>query len=141
MPTIIGTRKLRLEVDGTDVTGEISTCVVTTGDKDSDFMSFEEALAGGAREYKLKLTIRQDTAVASLWYMIWDQLGEDVPIEFWPNGGMAESATTPKVTGTVTIMEPDGDLLGGESNKSTTAVQVTEVEWPFIAKPTLDITA
>ena len=38
--------------------------------------------------------------------------------------------------GTVTIQEPDGDLLGGEANASTSAKFTVEVSWPFTAKPT-----
>lgn len=141
MATVIGTRKAELIVDSVDVTAEVSKVAITTGEKDSDFMSFAEALAGGARDYKLVMTLRQDTASASLWYQIWAHLGEDVDVEFWPNGGSggSPSATLPKFSGTVTIMEPDGDLLGGEANKSTTAVMTTEVEWVFTAKPTLTI--
>jgi len=140
MATVIGTRKTILKVGGTDFSDSVSTVAITTGEKDSDFMSFAEALAGGAREYHLKLKIRQDTAAAALWYYIWASLGSDVAVEFWPNGGTVPSATTPKVSGTVTVMEPNGELLGGEANKSSTAVQVTEVEWVYTAKPTLVIT-
>jgi hypothetical protein len=138
--TLIGTRKTILKIGGTDYTDSVSKCSIVAGDKDSDFMSFAEALAGGARDYTLALTIRQDTAAASLWYYIWDNAGDDVAVEFWPNGGTTEGATTPKITGTVTIREPDGDMLGGEANKSTTAVNVVEVEWQFTAKPVIDIT-
>lgn len=136
---VIGTRKLVLYVDSTDFTDSVSNVRIVPGEKDSDFMSFEEALAGGAREYKLALTLRQDTSTTSLWYYAWNEAGSDVDVEIWPNGynGGTATATYPKFTGTVTITEPDGDFLGGEANKSTTAVFLTEVEWTFTAKPTL----
>jgi hypothetical protein len=141
MATIIGTRKTVLKVGGTDFTTHVSKCVIVSGDSEDDFISFAEALAGGARDYKLQLTIRQDTADDSLWYYAWDNAGDDVAVEFWPNGdGVTEGATTPKVTGTVTIVEPDGDFVGGEANRSNIATQVVEVEWAFTAKPTIDIT-
>lgn len=140
MPTL-GTRKLVLRVDSTDFTDSVSNVRVVAGEKDSDFMSFLEASQGGAREYKLALTLKQATDTTSLWYYAWSEAGTDVAVEVWPNGRPVDgNATTtyPKVSGTVTIVEPDGDFLGGEANKSTTAVFTTEVEWTFTAKPTLD---
>jgi len=145
--TIIGTRrtKLFLGATPTEFTAEVSNVRITTGESDDDFMSFAQALTGGARDYFLALTLRQDTAAASLWYYIWDSAGDDVAYEFWPNGQNTTAPTTPtatypKVSGTVTITEPDGDLLGGEANKSATAVNVCEAEWKCTAKPTLAIT-
>jgi len=142
MATIIGTRKMVLYVDGDDFTAHVSKCVISAGDTESDFTSFATALAGGGRDYTLALTVRQDTADDSLWYFAWDRAGDDVSVELWPNGynGGTEGATYPKVTGTVTITEPDGDFVGGEANRSATAVNVMEVEWKFTAKPAIDIT-
>lgn len=146
MATIIGTRKTQLFLGAgpTEFTGEVSNVRLVAGEKDSDFMSFLEANSGGARDYKLALTVRQDTAAASLWYYIWSQVGADVAYQFWPNGQNSTSPTTPTATypkfhGTITISEPDGDLLGVEANKSTTAVGLVEVEWQCTAKPTLAV--
>ncbi len=36
---------------------------------------------------------------------------------------------------TAVITEPDGPLLGGEADKSTTAKMIVEGEWPLTAKP------
>lgn len=140
MATIIGTRKTIFMLDSTDFSAEVSNVTLSSGESDSDFVSFADALAGGLRDYTLKLTIRQDTAVASLWYYIWNEAGDDVTYEFWPNGGgVTESATTPCFSGSVTITEPDGDLLGGEANASPSMVNVVEVEWKCTDKPTLAI--
>jgi hypothetical protein len=140
MATPIGTRKTKLKVGGTDFTDQVAGVRITAGDSDSDFVSFADALAGGLREYKLKLKILQDTAAASLWYYVWSQAGTEVAVEVWPNGGTTEGASTPKFVGTAVIVEPDGDLLGGDANRSTTAKNAIDVEWLFTAKPTLDIT-
>lgn len=140
----IGTRKLvfRAGSTPTDYSAAVSKVVILAGESEADFTSFADANSGGAREYKLSLTLVQDTSATSLWYLIWGSPGTDVPVEVWPYGrpgsGTA-TATQPKITGTVTITEPDGDLLGGEADKSTTAVMLTEVEWTFLAKPTLAI--
>lgn len=136
----IGTRKLILKVAGTDFSDSVSNVAIKSGKKDSDFMSFADALAGGARQYTLALTLKQNTAAATLWYTIWSSLGTDVAIEIWPNGGTVASASTPKITGTATVFEPEGELLGGKANASNQALQTTDVEWTFTAKPTLVIT-
>jgi len=138
---IIGTRRTILKVDGTDFSASVSKCAISSGETDDGFVSFADALAGGKRDYMLDLVIRQDTATDSLWYYAWSVAGSDVAVEFWPNGGgTTESVTTPKITGTVTITEPDGDLVGGEAKRSTTAVNVVKISWQFTGKPVLDVT-
>lgn len=135
----IGTRALVLYVDSVDFTSSVKDARITTGPDDSDFMSYAQALAGGARAYKLHLVLKQATDTTGLWYYIWSELGADQAIELWPNGynGGVQSTTYPQFTGTATVMEPDGDLLGGEAKASVTAKQTVEVDWPFTAKPTL----
>jgi hypothetical protein len=147
MSTIIGTRRTLLFLGAglDEVSAQVSNVRITSDEADSDFMSFVEARSGGARDYKLALTMRQDTATDSLWYYVWNLAGTDVAYEFWPNGQNSTSPTTPtatypKLSGTVTITEPDGDFLGGEANRSSTAVNTVEVEWQCTAKPTLAIT-
>lgn len=135
----LGTRKLRFFVGAVEFTDSVADVRVLSGKRDTDFMTFAEAASGGAREYKLKLVMSQDTAAASLWYYIWGSAGTDVATTIWPNGGTVASATTPKITGTVTITEPDGDMIGGEANESNTAKFKTEVEWTYTAKPALVI--
>lgn len=137
----IGTRALRLYVDGTEFTSSVSDVRIVAGEKDTDFVSFSEAAAGGAREYFLNLTLKQNTDTSSLWDYIWTQAGTDVAVVVWPNGQNTTNPATPtttypSVTGTVSIREPDGDLLGGTADKSTTARLTTSVAWPYTAKPT-----
>jgi hypothetical protein len=136
----LGTRKLVLYVDSVDFSDSVSEVRITSGDKDSDFMSFAEALAGGAREYKLVMTLKQNTDAASLWSYAWAEAGTDVAVEVWPNGynGGVQSTTYPQYTGNVTVVEPDGDFLGGAARKSTTAQFTTQFSWTFTAKPTKD---
>lgn len=132
----IGTRKLTLEIDGDAVTAEVSNVRITSAEADSDFVTFEEAAAGGARDYVLAITLAQDAAVGSLWSRIFEDAGEDVPYVVAPYGNDVASASQPHFSGTCTITEPDGDLLGGEANKSNTARMTIEVAFPCTAKPT-----
>jgi hypothetical protein len=135
---IVGTRKTEFYLDGVNYTDEVSSVVLSSGGTDSDFVSFAEALAGGGRDYTLKLKIRQDLDTASLWYTIWDSAGDDLDYEFWPAGGSpTPSATTPLFSGTVTISEPDGDLVGGDADTNPRAVNTVEVEWMCTDKPEL----
>lgn len=132
----IGTRKLTLTIDGDEVAPEVSKAVVTSEETDSDFVSFADAAAGGGRTYKLALTFVQDAEAASLWDKVWTEAGSDIPVLVRPYGNAVASPTEPHFTGEVTITEPDGDMLGGEADASTTARFVVEVEWTFTAKPT-----
>jgi hypothetical protein len=132
----ISGRLLTLEVDGIDHSGAVSKAVVTSGEADSDFTSFEDARGGGAREYKLVMTLAQDAAAGSLWSEVYDNVGDTVPYVIAPYGNVTPSPTEPHFGGNAVIKEPDGDFIGGEANKSTTAVMTNEVEWECIGRPT-----
>lgn len=132
----LGTRLLTMTIDGAEVAPEVSSATIRSAETDSDFVSFADAAAGGSRTYTLALTLVQDAASGSLWDQIWTAAGSDVPVLVRPYGNAVASATEPHFSGTVTITEPDGDLLGGEADPSTTARFTTEVEWTFTEKPT-----
>jgi hypothetical protein len=131
----IGTRKLQIEIDGTEYTAEVSNVRVVAGESDSDFVTFADAAAGGSREYRLAITLAQDAAASSLWSEIFDNAGTTVPFTIMPYGNAVASATEPHFTGSCVISEPDGDLLGGEANASPSARFTVEVEWVCTAKP------
>lgn len=131
-------RKLVLLVDGADYTSEVSNARITSAETDSDFVSFAQAAAGGARDYFLALTMKQNTTAGALWDVMWTQAGEDLPFEIWPNGHPVDDIATvsqPRITGTATVKDPDGDMLGGDADPSPSARQVSEVEWQCLAKP------
>lgn len=133
----VGTRKLILKVASTDFSDSVSTVEIVTGDADTDFLPFLAARNGGEREYKLHIVLKQATEAASLWYYAWANAGTEVAVEVWPNGGTVAGVNTPKFSGTVSVREPDGVLLGGEAKASVSAKQTIECEWPFLAKPTM----
>lgn len=141
MATPIGSRALVFYLDSTDFTDHVKDVRIKVSETDSDFVSFSDAAAGGAKDYSLVITMKQDTATDSLWYYAWNEAGVDNTYEIWPNGynGGVPTATYPKFSGSVTIELPDGDLLGGEANKSNTMRFTTEVEWKCTAKPTLTV--
>lgn len=130
----LGTRLLTITIDAVDYTAEVSSAIISSAERKSDFLSFADAAAGGGREYSLKLKFVQDPSTASLWDKVWTVAGTDVPVVLMPAGGVV-GPTKPKFTGTVTVTEPSGDLLGGDADASTSARWVTEVEWIYVSKP------
>lgn len=132
----IGTRLLTVEINSVARTAEVSKCRVTSNDAGSDFTTFADAAAGGAREYRLEFTAVQDAASASLWSEIWDNAGTDVAFVIAPYGNATPTVGEPHFEGTATIKEPDGDLIGGDADASTTARFTFDAVWVCTAKPT-----
>lgn len=132
----IGTRLLSIDVGGTTFDTDVSNVRLVAGETESDFVSFADAAAGGGRQYTLAMTMAQDAATASLWDMLWSAAGDTVACILKPYGNATASPTQPHYEFDAVVKEPDGDLLGGEADASTTAVFTTDVEWPLLAKPT-----
>ncbi|HEY0696449.1 MAG TPA: hypothetical protein VGD43_01395 [Micromonospora sp.] len=132
----LGTRLLKITVGGTDYTAQVSKAVITSTEADADFVTFADAAAGGAREYKLEFTAVQDLATTTLWDKVWSTPGTSVACVLMPYGNATPSVTQPHYTFNATITEPDGDFLGGEADASTTARMLFECAWVLAAKPT-----
>lgn len=134
--TALGTRLLVLSIGGTDYTAQVSNCEITSQAADSDVTTFAEAAAGGAREYRLKFTGLQDLAVGTIWDKVWTAAGTTVAYLVKPYGNTTASAAQPHYSGNLTITEPDGTLIGGDADASTTSRWTFECEWVCAAKPT-----
>lgn len=135
MPAL-GTRQLVLTIGGTDYTAQVSKAVIGSRAADSDFVTFADAAAGGKREYYLSFIGVQNFETGTLWDKIFSAAGTTVAFLIKPHGNATASASQPHFSGNVTITEPDGDMIGGEADASTTARQVFECEWILDAKPT-----
>lgn len=131
----LGTRLLKLTIDGDEVTAEVSKAVITSNDAGSDFTTFADAAAGGAREYRLEFTGVQDPVTGSLWDKVWTAAGDSVDFVLDPVGGGVSSPANPTFEGTVTITEPDGDLIGGAADSSTSARFTFDCAWVCDEKP------
>lgn len=135
--TALGTRLLTVSIGGTDYTAQVFNCEIVSRAADSDQTTFAEAAAGGGRIYSLKFVMVQDIASATgLWDKIWTAAGTSIAALIKPYGNAAASASQPHFTGNVTVTEPDGTLVGGDADASTTARWTAEVSWDFTAKPT-----
>src|SRR5215216_5146622 len=108
----IGTRLLKIEIDAVEYTAEVSKAAITSGPSDSDFVTFANAAAGGARDYKLDFTAVQDAVAASLWSQVWLNAGDTVPCVLMPYGNATPTATEPHFEFDAVISEPDGDFIG-----------------------------
>lgn len=131
-----GTRLLQLVIDGDEVTAEVSVAKITTGEADSDFVTFAQAAAGGSRQYNLEMTAVQDTVADTVWDKVWSAAGTTVPCTLKLYGNAVATVAQPHFTFNAVIAEPDGDFIGGEADVSTTARMTFDVVWPLEGKPT-----
>lgn len=129
-------RLIALEINGEDYSDEVSSATINSAESDSDFLSFTAARGAGGRDYVLALTIAQDHEVGSLWSLIWNQVGVEIDGVYAPYGNATASVTQPHYEFTVIISEPDGEFLGAEADRSTTAVATVDVEWQLTGRPT-----
>lgn len=132
----VGTRLLKLEIDGEEVSAQVSRAVITTGEADSDFVTFAQAAAGGARQYNLEMTAVQDPVTDTVWDKVWTAAGTTVPCTLMLYGNATPSVGQPHYEFEAVIAEPDGDFIGGEADVSTSARMTIEVVWPLEGKPT-----
>jgi hypothetical protein len=134
--TPLGTRLLKIKIGTVEFNADVKSVKITSAAADSDFTTFADAAAGGKRDYFLEFTATQDPADAtSIWTMVFDAAGTTAAVKVLPYGGATVSATNPLFSGNVTIVEPDGVLLGGEADASTTAKFTIDLKWKFTAKP------
>lgn len=132
----LGTRLLKIEIDGTEYTAQVSVAKITSAESDADFTTFADAAAGGARDYFLEFTAVQDAASGTLWSEVFTSAGDEVPCVLMPYGNATPTVGEPHFEFDAVITEPDGDFIGGEANKSTSARFTFEGKWPLAAKPT-----
>jgi hypothetical protein len=134
--TPLGTRSLKIKIGTVEFNTDVSNVTIESAAADSDFVSFAQAAAGGARQYTLNFTATQDPADAtSIWSQVFNSAGTTAAIKLNPYGNATISATNPMVTGNVIISEPDGTLLGGDADASATARFTMDLSWQFTAKP------
>lgn len=119
----------------TDRSAELAKCEFHSGEADAEFVSFEEARAGGARQYTAQLTMTQDHAAATLWTEVWDNAGDTITGVYNPYGPAVTEPTVaqPWFGFYALVSEPDGLIMGGEATNSARAVASIEVEWELQA--------
>lgn len=127
----LGTRSLTLTVNGVSRTGDVSDCRIVSGELDKTKWSIGRSI----REYRLQGTAAQDPSAGSLWDLVWSNVDQVVEVDLRPAGGTVASSEQPWFSGMVTIVEPDGVLLGGQADPATGNRFVFDFDWPFTDKP------
>lgn len=131
----VPTRLLKFKINGTAFPA--ATAKVSAADSDSDYLTFDDAAAGGAKDHTLNVTTAQDLAAGSLWRMQYQSAGTNVPFIGSIYGNTTASDTQPLLSGTLTIPAFDGDYWGGDADKSTTAKLTYDSVWSFLSQPSL----
>lgn len=122
----IGTRSLLLAIDGVDYTDDVSEAVILTEATGRRRVG----TVAGEQVHNLALTFPQDASASSLWDLMWSHQNRPVVFHLAPYGNLGASEAQPHFTGTVTVVHPDGALIGGEAATSRRNVLTVSVVWP-----------
>jgi len=126
IPNILTTRAQSFTIDGTDFANQAASATIK-GSPGKDRMLGEVA---PENEYAIEITAGQDLTVQSLWYLMFTRVNEQVSVVLKPYGNDDEpSETQPWVSVNAWVAEPDGDLIGGAADTSTTTKRMFSVSW------------
>ena len=139
----IGGRKVNVKITGGTPSsvlfaGYLTNARWNAADSENDTITFQDANAGGAKDYFFQGTALQDDSADSnaFWTFVENNAGADVGVTIMPQGNTTASTTQPHRTATCSVAAFDGDYFGGEANKSTTNKNTFDFSWPATAKPT-----
>lgn len=138
-PRIRGNKKpvLTLGTPGADQSADVISWTIENEEADSDVITFEDAAAGGARQFFLRGSAIQSTASTSFWRYVWENNGEvDVPYTVAPHGNAIATAAEPHFVGTLTIGAKP--TIGGEADTSSTSAFTFDYEFEIDGEPTMD---
>ena len=127
MPNILTTRVQSFDIDAVDYSLQAASATIkgTPG----DFRPLGAAAPDS--EYSIEITAGQDLTAASLWHLAFTQANTEVLVTMRPYGNDdAPTALKPWVYTIATIAEPDGDLIGGGPETSTTKKRTSVFTWP-----------
>ena len=124
-PRIKG-QKLGFTINGKPVWPDMSEAELSPSSDDS-FATFGSILAGGT-PMQLKVSGIVSTAATSLWRLLFDNVGKDLPFIFAPNGNEVPSNDQPHYVGRVTIKQPPS-LPVKINDTSTFDLEMPVVEW------------
>lgn len=125
-------KKIALVVGGQDYWADGTAVTIDNEEAESDVTTFEDALAGGARQHFINLTAIQSTATGSFWRFIHANTGEKVQFKYAPHGNEVPTANEPHFIGTATIgAKPP---IGGEAGTESTFEHRMDID----GEPVLD---
>lgn len=124
-PRIKG-KKLGFKLNDKDVWPDMSEAQMEPSDSEST-ATFGSIAAGGT-QMKLKVAGIVSTASVSLWRLLFDNVGKDIPFMFAPNGNETPSADQPHYTGVCTISTPP-TLPVKVNEDSTFDLELPVISW------------
>lgn len=124
-PRIKG-QKLGFQINGKAVWPDMSAAELSPSSDDS-FATFGSILAGGT-PMQLKVSGIVSTAATSLWRLLFDNVGKELPFIFAPNGNDVPSNEQPHYIGRVTIKQPP-NLPVKINEVSSFDLEMPVVEW------------
>lgn len=137
-PRISGNRKpvLTLGTPSVDAAVDLISYRVENEAADSDVVTFEDAAAGGSRQFFLRGEATQSLLAASFWRTIWDNTGKTgVAYTLAPYGNTTPSITQPHFTGTLTYGPKP--TLGGDASTSASSAFTFDFEFEIDGVPTI----
>lgn len=127
---------LTLGSPGAEYAADLISAVITNEEADSDVITFEDAAAGGSRQFLFNGTAIQSTAAASLWTYAWDNTGDEVAFTYAPHGNAVATVSEPHFVGIVKVgPKPD---IGGEASTSASSAFTWEFSWSIVGDITKD---
>ncbi len=109
---------LHMTIGTTELFIQASACVLDNEAADASVTTFEDAAAGGSRQYFFQITALQSLAATSLWRYLWENTGEIAEYEFAPAGNAVPSTEQPHFVGTLKVGPKP--KIGGEAGATVT---------------------
>ncbi len=132
--TRIRGNKLGLILDSEEeVWADCTSLKLTPEEADSDVLTFEDAQSGNTSAWKLTGTAVQSTDPDSLWSLLYDNAGQELPFTYAPHGNENPAPAQPHFTGTVKVTLPPE--IGGEADRSTTSAFTFDFELEVVGQP------
>lgn len=106
--------KLYLTVGGDSYAMDVTSISLENEESAAGVTTFEDALAGGARQYYFTGTAVQSTDTGSFWTEVWDAVSRDgIAFVYAPHGNETITADEPHFTGTLSLGPKP--FIGGEA--------------------------
>jgi hypothetical protein len=128
---------LTLGSPGADISADLSSWGIENEEADSSIVTFEDAAAGGARQFYLRGSAIQSLDAASFWRTVWENSGEtDIAYTIAPHGNAVASVTQPHFVGTLTYGPKP--KVSAEASTASSAASPFDFEFKIDGTPTLD---
>lgn len=119
-------KKLGFKLNDRDVWPDMSEAEMSPSESDST--ATFGSIGGGGTQMKLKVAGIVSTQSSSLWRLLFDNVGKDIPFVFAPNGNETATNEQPHYVGTCTITTPP-TLPVKVNEESTFDLELPVVSW------------